>query len=158
MPHAASNCRLRESRRIAFTRSAGRLRVTGRPFGHTGTPDARLEAPDAPIAASDDVDSLLDEPEGLPFTVCIVARHGCEELNRCLASVRPHLLPTNAGRSSSSTTASRTSAGTHRSDREKDACVRVFHADHFLGSAAGATSACARRAGGSSCSSIRASS
>src|SRR5712692_10229404 len=40
------------------------------------------------ISSSHDVDSLLDEPPQLDFTISIVARQGCRELERCLASVR----------------------------------------------------------------------
>jgi cysteinyl-tRNA synthetase len=89
------------------------------------------------IAASGDVDSRLDEPEGLAFTVCIVARQGCEELNRCLKSVQ-RWLGAEQGEVIVVDNGFEDGCG-HDIDKiaSKDACVRVFHADHYLGWAAG---------------------
>ena len=89
------------------------------------------------IAASDDVDSLLDQPEELAFTVCIVARQGCEELNRCLKSVR-RWLGGDRGEVIVVDNGFEDGCG-HDIDKiaSRDACVRVFHADHYLGWAAG---------------------
>ena len=99
------------------------------------------------ISTSGDVESLLDGPADLDFTVGIVARQGCEELERCLSSIQRWL-------------------GSHRAEviavdnGFDDECshhldevaggdphVRVFHADHFLGSAAG-RNVCLRQARG----------
>jgi len=89
------------------------------------------------ISASTEVDSLLGEPEELEYTVSIVARQGCRELERCLESVRRHLDETrgevivvdNGFQDECVHHIDRIAGG--------DDCVRVFHADHFLGSAAG---------------------
>jgi cysteinyl-tRNA synthetase len=89
------------------------------------------------IAASEDVDSRLNEPEAKPFTVCIVARQGCEELNRCLASVRPWLYE-KRGEIIVVDNGFNDECG-HDIDEtaRRDALLRVFHADHYLGWAAG---------------------
>lgn len=91
---------------------------------------------DESVSSSKDVDSLLDEPERVDFTISVVAREGCEELERCLASVRRHL-------------GGATAEVLVVDNGFEDQCVtfvddiandderfRVFHADHFLGSAA----------------------
>ncbi|OGO46251.1 MAG: cysteine--tRNA ligase [Chloroflexi bacterium RBG_16_64_32] len=99
------------------------------------------------ISASGDVESLLEGPPDLDFTVGIVARQGCQELERCLGSIQRRL-------------------GSHRAEvivvdngidedcghhldaaATSDPHLRVFHADHFLGSAAG-RNVCLRRARG----------
>lgn len=91
----------------------------------------------AAISASDDVVSLLEEPGELKYTVSIVARQGCEELERCLESVRRYLddsegevIVVDNGFSDDCVARIDEMAG-------GDEGVRVFHADHFLGSAAG---------------------
>jgi len=92
---------------------------------------------DAAISSSADVDSHLSERDSVDFTIGVVARRGCEELKRCLNSVRQ--------------CAARVSAEIIAVDNgfadncgawldelaAKEEQVRVFHADHFLGSAAG---------------------
>ena len=89
------------------------------------------------ISSSADVDSLLGQPEDLDFTVSIVARQGCEELSRCLASVRTWL----GDRPAEIIVVDngfQDECGHHIDDLAGgDQRVRVFHADHFLGSAAG---------------------
>jgi cysteinyl-tRNA synthetase len=89
------------------------------------------------IAGSADVASLLKEPEEIPFTVSVMARQGCSELRRCVASVRRHL-------SSDDGEIIVVDNGfqdecAHDLDElaQEDAGVRVFHADHYLGWAAG---------------------
>ena len=89
------------------------------------------------ISASRDVDSLLEEPGDLKYTVSIVASQGCEELERCLESVRRHLddsegeviVVDNGFQDACVAHIDKIAGGDER--------VRVFHADHFLGSAAG---------------------
>jgi cysteinyl-tRNA synthetase len=89
------------------------------------------------ISTSEDVDSRLGEPGDLKYTVSIVARQGCEELERCLESVRAHLdaregeviVVDNGFRDACVAHIDEIAGGDER--------VRVFHADHFLGSAAG---------------------
>jgi cysteinyl-tRNA synthetase len=91
---------------------------------------------EAAIAGSDDVDSKLDEPGELPLTVCIVARQGCEELTRCLVSVRRFLpdaevlVVDNGFEDECGHEIDKLVAHVSR--------ARVFHADHYLGWAAGA--------------------
>lgn len=93
-------------------------------------------ATDETVSSSDDVDWLLEEPEQAAFTISVVAREGCPELERCLSSVRRHLGDTEAeiivvdnGFEDECVTFVDDIA----SDDER---MRVFHADHFLGSAA----------------------
>ncbi|MEE8346504.1 MAG: cysteine--tRNA ligase [Dehalococcoidia bacterium] len=99
------------------------------------------------ISTSGDVMSLLEGPADLDFTVGVVARQGCEEMERCLGSIQRWL-------------------GSHKAEiivvdngldddcghhldaaATSDPHLRVFHADHFLGSAAG-RNVCLRRARG----------
>ncbi len=91
----------------------------------------------ANISASADVDSLLDKPEEIKYTVSIVARQGCEELERCLDSVRRHL-KASEGEVIVVDNGFRDACVAYIDDiAGGDDRVRVFHADHFLGSAAG---------------------
>ena len=95
------------------------------------------EREEAGISSSADVDSLLGEPAELDFTISIVARQGCAELERCVAAARRWLDGTRAeiivvdnGFEDDCGRQMETIAGA-------DGRLRVFHADHFLGSAAG---------------------
>lgn len=92
---------------------------------------------DSIIAGSNDVESKIHEPEELPFTVCIVARQGCEELSRCLASVQ-RWLPADRGEIIVVDNGFE-DACSHGIDElvSSNPTVRVFHADHYLGWAAG---------------------
>ncbi len=100
------------------------------------------------IAGSDDVDSRLDEPEQIPFTVCIVARRGCDELRRCLASVQ-RWLPADRGEVIVVDNGFENGCG-HIIDElaAGDDSVRVFHADHYLGWAAGTNVGMRQASGG----------
>ena len=100
------------------------------------------------ISASDDVESLLEERrDELDFTIGVVARDGCEEMDRCLAGVqrwlgdrRAEVLVVDNG----------FEGECHRhldQVADEDPKVRLFHADHFLGSAAG-RNVCLRQARG----------
>ncbi|HLA19727.1 MAG TPA: cysteine--tRNA ligase, partial [Dehalococcoidia bacterium] len=89
------------------------------------------------ISTSADVESLLEGPPDLDFTIGLVAREGCEELERCVSSIqgwlgsqRAEVIVVDNGFED---------ACSMRLDSvaEVDPHVRVFHADHFLGSAAG---------------------
>lgn len=90
----------------------------------------------AGISSSRDVDSLLEGPAELDFTVSVAARRGCAELGRCVASVQRWLGPARAeiivvdnGFDGGCGDFLDGIAGTdHR--------LRVFHADHYLGAAA----------------------
>ncbi len=100
-------------------------------------PVAAWRRDEANISSSGDVGSRLGEPPELDFTVAIVARQGCPELERCLASVRRYLgaapaevvLVDNGFQDDCGELMDRVAA--------TDPRLRVFHADHFLGSAAG---------------------
>ncbi|TMB69996.1 MAG: cysteine--tRNA ligase [Chloroflexi bacterium] len=92
---------------------------------------------DEAISSSGDVNSFLNEPDTVEFTVGIVARRGCAELERCITSARrwaeglsAEILVVDNGLEE---------ACGARLDglAASDGRVRVFHADHFLGSAAG---------------------
>jgi cysteinyl-tRNA synthetase len=92
---------------------------------------------DKVIAGSQDVDSRLDEPGELPLTVCIVARQGCEELTRCLMSVT-RFLPGDRGEIIVVDNGFEDGCGNDIDDHvAAEPAVRVFHADHYLGWAAG---------------------
>jgi GT2 family glycosyltransferase len=99
------------------------------------------------ISTSADVESLLAGPPDLDFTIGLVAREGCEELERCVSSIqgwlgsqRAEVIVVDNGFED---------ACSLRLDSvaEVDPHVRVFHADHFLGSAAG-RNVCLRQARG----------
>jgi cysteinyl-tRNA synthetase len=90
----------------------------------------------ATISSSQDVESLLGSEAQLDFTVSIVAREGCGELERCVASVADWAsgvpaeiivvdngLPEDCG-------------AVLDEIASRDRRVRVVHADHFLGTAA----------------------
>ena len=89
------------------------------------------------ISSSDDVPSLLDQPEEVEFTIGIVARRGWDELRRCVDSarhwaegVRTETIVVDNGLDDGDANAlDAIAAGDER--------IRVFHADHFLGAAAG---------------------
>ncbi len=89
------------------------------------------------ISSSRDVDSLLDKPEELDFTVSIVASQGCDQLRRCLRSARKWL-GERRGEIIVVDNGFQDDCG-HTVDElaGADGRLRVFHADHYLGSAAG---------------------
>jgi cysteinyl-tRNA synthetase len=88
------------------------------------------------ISSSGDVDSLLSSEPELEFTVSIVARRGCAELERCVSSVKTWLKDTpaeiivvdNGFDEECHVFVDQVASGDQR--------MRLFHADHFLGSAA----------------------
>ena len=99
------------------------------------------------ISASGDVESRLEGPPDLDFTIGIVAREGCDELERCVAGIqrwlgsqRAEVIVVDNGFDD---------ACSHHLDdvAQGDPHVRVYHADHFLGSAAG-RNVCLRQARG----------
>ena len=99
------------------------------------------------ISASGEVESLLEGPPELDFTVGVVARDGCEELKRCLDSIQRWLGPHRAevivvDNGLEDECARHLDEVAHSQPQ-----VRVFHADHFLGSAAG-RNICLRQARG----------
>ncbi len=104
--------------------------------GSQAWPLAAWSEEHAGISSSRDVGSLLESPEELDFTVSIVARHGCAELERCVASARRWLGEARAeiiivdnGFDDECVNFVDGIAGADRR-------LRVFHADHYLGSAA----------------------
>lgn len=100
------------------------------------------------VSASAEVDSILDRPPELDFTVGIVAHQGCAELERCLRSVsqwlgqRPvEIIVVDNGFAEECGGFVNALAG-------RDQRFRLFRTDHFLGSAAG-RNICLRQAKGS---------
>jgi cysteinyl-tRNA synthetase len=99
-------------------------------------PVPEWEQEDSGISSSEDVESLLEDQPDLEWTVSVVARRGCEELDRCIASVkrwlgeRPsELIVVNNGFEES--------CNVFVDDLTRDdERLKVFRADHFLGSAA----------------------
>jgi len=92
---------------------------------------------EASISSSGDVDSHLSEPDSVGFTIGVVARRGCEELERCLTSLLQWAGGVTAELVVIDNGLEEACAGRLDGLAAKDARVRVFHADHFLGSAAG---------------------
>jgi cysteinyl-tRNA synthetase len=88
------------------------------------------------ISSSKDVDSLLQQSPQLEYTVSIVARRGCEALERCVSSVETWLGDAAAEVivvDNGFEEQCRTFVGDIAAADER---LRLFHADHFLGSAA----------------------
>ncbi len=91
---------------------------------------------EAGISSSRDVDSLLERPAEVDLTISIVARQGCQEIQRCLGSVRRWLGP-NAAEIIVVDNGLDDECGHHLDTAAgQDQRLRVFHADHFLGTAA----------------------
>jgi cysteinyl-tRNA synthetase len=88
------------------------------------------------ISSSRDVDSLLQEPPEFDFTISIVARQGCLELERCLTSVRASLGNARAEIIIVDNGFEDDCGSVIDGIACSDERLRVFHADHFLGSAA----------------------
>jgi GT2 family glycosyltransferase len=99
------------------------------------------------ISASGEVESLLEEPAELDFTVGVVAREGCEELKRCLDSIQRWLAPHSAEVIVVDNGLEYECAHYLDEVAHNQPQVHVFHADHFLGSAAG-RNVCLRQARG----------
>ncbi|MEX0681839.1 MAG: cysteine--tRNA ligase [Dehalococcoidia bacterium] len=88
------------------------------------------------IAASSDVSSLLDESGDLEFTVAVVARRGCKELERCVSSAQKWLgdageviVVDNGMPDECYPVVDALPSAAHD--------LRLFRADHFLGTAGG---------------------
>lgn len=88
------------------------------------------------ISSSKDVDSLLQQSPQVEYTVSIVARRGCEALERCLASAE-RWMPGEAAEvivvDNGFEEQCQAFVGDITAD---DGRMRLFRADHFLGSAA----------------------
>ncbi|MFQ5471739.1 MAG: glycosyltransferase, partial [Dehalococcoidia bacterium] len=93
-------------------------------------------ASDESISSSGDVASFLEEPERVDVTVSVVARHGCVELERCISSVLRWLGDTKSEMIVVDNGFDDACVSFVDEVAAKDARVTVFHADHFLGSAA----------------------
>ncbi len=93
--------------------------------------------PDPAISSSGDVDSHLSEPDRVDFTIGIVARRGCEELERCLTSVSQWANGVSAEIIVVDNGLEEGCGARLDQLAAKDKRVHVYHADHFLGSAAG---------------------
>jgi cysteinyl-tRNA synthetase len=104
--------------------------------GTTVLPLPAWKHDDANIASSADVGSCLDEEPDLDFTVAVVARRGCEELQRCVSSARAWLgdagevivVDNGFPEECEPVTEQIGKAAEH---------LRFFRADHFLGTAGG---------------------
>jgi GT2 family glycosyltransferase len=88
------------------------------------------------IASSADVGSRLDEKPDLDFTVAVVARRGCEELQRCVSSARTWLGDAGEVIVVDNGFPEECELVLDQID-EADAALRFFRADHFLGTAGG---------------------
>ena len=104
--------------------------------GTTVLPIPAWKHDDGNLASSADVDSRLDETPDLDFTVAVVARRGCEELQRCVSSARAWLgdageviVVDNGFPKECEPLGGEATAGADQ--------FHFFRADHFLGSAAG---------------------
>jgi cysteinyl-tRNA synthetase len=110
--------------------------VHDRSDGTMAAPIAAWRHDEAAISSSRDVDSLLAREPQIEFTISIVARQGCRELERCVESVKAWLKETpaeiivvdNGFDEAGHVFVDEIGAGDER--------LRLFHADHFLGSAA----------------------
>jgi cysteinyl-tRNA synthetase len=91
----------------------------------------------ATISSSDDVESLVGRADEVEFTVSIVAREGCPELERCLESVRHWATGVQAEILVVDNGLPAECGALLDEVASRDQRVRVFHADHFLGTAAG---------------------
>jgi cysteinyl-tRNA synthetase len=87
------------------------------------------------ISSSGDVDSLLQENPRLEYTVSIVARRGCEELERCVTSAE-RWMPDGEAEVIVVDNGFEEQCRTFVGDVASDDRLRLFRADHFLGSAA----------------------
>ncbi len=87
------------------------------------------------IASSADVGSRLDEVPALDFTVAVVARRGCEELQRCVSSARAWL--GEAGEVIVVDNGFPEECEPVSEKIEEAPELRFFRADHFLGTAGG---------------------
>ncbi len=107
------------------------------------TPDSTVALPmpawqreEPGITSSRDVASLLQQTPQLDYTVCIVARRGCRELERCIASAE-RWLPDGAGEvivvDNGFEEQCQAFVGDLAADDER---FRLFRVDHFIGSAA----------------------
>ena len=91
---------------------------------------------DDSISPSKDVDSLLEEPEQVDVTVSVVASNGCAELERCIASVRKHIAEAKVEIIVVDNGFDDDCVSFVDEIASDDDRLKVFHADHFLGSAA----------------------
>ena len=110
--------------------------VLDTPTGTQAWPLPAWAREEASISSSRDVASLLEEPEAVDLTISVVARQGCAELNRCLDSVQRWLGPARA-EIIFVDNGFEDECGHQLDDiAGQDQRLRVFHADHFLGTAA----------------------
>jgi GT2 family glycosyltransferase len=121
--------------------------VRDAPGGSIVLPLPRWARAQESISASGEVGSLLEDPAEFDFTVGVVAREGCEELERCLDSIQRWLAPHSAEIIVVDNGLEYECAHHLDDVAHSQPQVRVFHADHFLGSAAG-RNVCLRQARG----------
>jgi cysteinyl-tRNA synthetase len=90
----------------------------------------------ASISSSEDVASLLSGQPDLDWTVSVVARRGCKELDRCVSSIEKWLGDRSAELIVVDNGFEESCNAFVDDIAREDERLRVFHADHFLGSAA----------------------
>jgi len=116
------------------------IREAGYEVRDTGSESLALAIPewrqDDSISSSRDVDSLLAESADLAFTVSITARSGCPELERCVSAVQRALDSEPAEVLLVDNGFEDACDATITDIAESDDRLRLFRADHFLGSAA----------------------
>ncbi len=121
--------------------------VRDAPTGSVVLPLPQWARPQESVSASWEVESLLGGPPELDFTIGVVAREGCKELERCLSSIQRWLGPHRAEIIAVDNGFEGECARYVDELAHDQPQVRVFHADHFLGSAAG-RNVCLRQAKG----------
>jgi cysteinyl-tRNA synthetase len=89
------------------------------------------------ISSSDEVESFAGRVDEVEFTISIVAREGWQELERCVASVRHWASGVRAEILVLDNGLPEGRGALLDEIASQDQRVRVFHADHFLGTAAG---------------------
>ena len=104
--------------------------------GSTAVPVPAWEQEELGISSSGDVESLIDGQSDLDWTVSVVARSGCPELERCVSSVRRALGDRQAEVILVDNGFEEACEAFVDAVADGDDGVRLFRADHFLGSAA----------------------
>ena len=110
--------------------------VRDRPGATGAVPVPAWQNEETAISSSGDVDSLLSREPQFEFTVSIVARQGCRELERCVESVKTWLKDTPAEIIVVDNGFDEECNVFMHEVLDSDDRMRHFHADHFLGSAA----------------------
>jgi GT2 family glycosyltransferase len=89
------------------------------------------------ISSSGEVPSRLDEPDEVEFTIGVVARRGAHELSRCVQAARRYATESDCEIIVVDNGLEAEEGQSWDDISRDDSRVRTFHADHFLGAAAG---------------------